>query len=93
MTTVFSSIICGEPKTAESTFPSLLEVLRVPILGCLLKYSISLEDMEISPVPDTASSLLHKKIWVCYCGEKGERQRGVDRSERRVKGGAGVLLP
>jgi hypothetical protein len=37
MTTVFSSVIRGEPNTAESTFPSLDEVLSVPSLGDLLK--------------------------------------------------------
>jgi hypothetical protein len=37
MTTVFSSVIRGEPRTAESTFPVLEAVLSVPSLGALLK--------------------------------------------------------
>ena len=40
-TTVFSSVMRGEPITATSTFPSFRAVLIVPIRGCLLKYSIS----------------------------------------------------
>ena len=38
-------IMLGEPKKATSTLPSLLAVLRVPILGCLLKYLINASDM------------------------------------------------
>ena len=45
MITVFSSIMRGEPKYATSTFPSLPAVLSVPILGCLLKYSINFADI------------------------------------------------
>src|SRR5208283_5555080 len=45
MTTVFSSIIRGEPKQAAFTWPLLLAVLSVPILGVLLKYSISFADI------------------------------------------------
>ena len=35
--TVLSSVIRGEPKTAESTLPSFDAVLSVPSLGDLLK--------------------------------------------------------
>jgi hypothetical protein len=45
MTTVLSSIILGDPKQATFTFPSFPEVLIHPILGCLLKYSISFPSM------------------------------------------------
>ena len=37
MTMVLSSVIRGEPKTAESTLPSFDAVLSVPSLGDLLK--------------------------------------------------------
>lgn len=43
--TVLSAIIRGEPMTATSTFPPLLNVLRVPSLGDLLKYSINFSDI------------------------------------------------
>jgi hypothetical protein len=45
MTTVFSLIIRGDPKQAAFTWPFLLAVLSVPILGVLLKYSISFADI------------------------------------------------
>jgi hypothetical protein len=35
----------GEPNTPESTFSALSAVLSVPILGDLLKYSISFDGM------------------------------------------------
>ncbi len=35
----------GEPNTPESTFPALSAVLSVPILGDLLKYSISFDGL------------------------------------------------
>jgi hypothetical protein len=35
----------GEPNTPESTFSALSAVLSIPILGDLLKYSISFDGM------------------------------------------------
>src|SRR5512136_2945835 len=53
ITTVFSSVMRGEPKTAESTFPALSAVLSVPVLGDLLKYSMSFDD-------------LHEHLFLCW---------------------------
>jgi hypothetical protein len=53
----------GEPKTAESTFPDLSAVLSVPILGDLLKYSISFDGMWKHLVPRSRSAGEALKVW------------------------------
>jgi hypothetical protein len=63
----------GEPKTAESTFPALSAVLSVPVLGDLLKYSMSFDDMHE-----------HLFLWWTYAGwtlkvaENREMSMGYD---------------